>query len=137
MNEILTTSNILFTLTILGVIFSIYRSYRTPQEELDKKMAVGDAISEKELSTKATILAQKEAEGKAGLLAQQVQWEKEANEKKFTEFGIRLDASLALAQNHIHTVDVKVDNLTIEVSSLKNEIIKLSTIMSERLPKKV
>ncbi len=132
MESILTTQNILFTLTVLGVIFSIYRSYRTPQEETETKLAVGEERDK----NKATILAQKEAEGKATLLAQQVQWEKEANEKKFTEFGKKLDDSLALAQNHIHSVSVQVENLTTVVSNMNLNITKLETIIEERLPRK-
>jgi hypothetical protein len=146
LEEILTMSNIMFVVGILGVIFSIYHYFKNPQLDIEKRQAL-DAqatekdklIAEKDLGTKATILAQKEAEGKASLLAQQVQWEKESNEKKFTEFGVRLDTALSLAQNHIHSVDVKVDNLVATVVtmnlSLTKEITKLGTIIEERNPK--
>ena len=133
MSELITPSNILFALGILGVIFTVFNYFRNPQEDLEKKQLITD----KDLSSKATILAQKEAEGKAGLLAQQVQWEKEANEKKFVEFGLRLDSAMTIAQNHIHTVDVKVDTLIGTVASMSNEITRLSTIIDERIPKKI
>ena len=147
MDDILTTSNITFVLGLLGIVFSVYHFFKNPQIDIEKKQAL-DALAtekdkllaDKDLGTKATILAQKEAEGKASLLAQQVQWEKEANEKRFTEFGVRLDTALTLAQNHIHGVDIKVDNLVITVGamnlSLTNEITKLGTVIDERIPGK-
>jgi hypothetical protein len=116
---------------IIGAIFTIYNYFRNPQENIEKKQIK----SEEDLKDKATILSQKEVENKATLLAQQVQWEKEANEKKFCEFGLRLDGALAMAQNHIHTVDVKVDNLIATVGKMSNEITRLATIIDERIPK--
>ena len=132
MNEIVTPSNILFTLTILGVIFSIYRSYRVPQEETETKLAVGEERDK----NKATILAQKEMENKASLLGQQVKIVNDQNENKFIEFGKRLDDSFLLATNHIHSVDVKVDVLTAQIVAMGNEITKLSTIIEERIPRR-
>jgi len=116
---------------IVGAVFTIYNYFKKPQEEIETKQA----IAEKEISSKATILAQKEMENKANVLAQQVQWEKEANEKKFNEFSCRLDQSMALAQNHIHTVDVKVDTLITTIGKMSNEITRLSTIIDERIPR--
>lgn len=133
MNEILTPSNIMFVIGIIGTIFGIYNVFHKPQEELETKQAVGEERDK----NKATLLAQKEMENKTSLLDQQVKLERESNEKKFAEFGKRLDDSFLLASNHIHTVDVKVDSLTVEVGSLKNEIVKLSTILEERLPRRV
>jgi len=122
----------MFAIGIIGMLFTVWGKVRKPQEDLE----TNQAVTKKDIDTKATILAQKEAEGKASLLAQQVEWEKAANEKRFTEFGIRLDASMALAQNHLHTVDVKVDNLISVVATMSNEITRLSTIIDERIPKK-
>lgn len=120
MDNLVTPSNITFALGFIGMLFSIFVYFRSPQEDMEKKQAVSE----------------KEVESRAGLLAQQVQWEKEANEKKFNEFGLRLDNSVAMAQNHIHTIDVKVDNLTSVVSEMKNGLTKLSTIIDERIPQK-
>lgn len=130
MELLLTPSNITFILGIFGVVFTVYNYFRKPQEEMETKQA----ITEKEIGNKATILAQKEVENKATLLAQQVQWEKEANEKKFSEFGIRLDSAFSLAQNHIHTVDTKVDKLIETINVMSNRITELSTIINERIP---
>jgi hypothetical protein len=54
--------------------------------------------------------------------------------------GTRMDAALALAQNHTHTVDVKVDTLIGSVNQmnlqLTNAITRLETTINERIPKK-
>lgn len=128
METLFTTSNIMFFIGIIGLIFSVYFNYRKPQEDIEKKQIKSD----EDLKDKATVLSQKEVENKANVLAQQVQWEKEANEKKFVEFNLRLDNSMTLAQNHIHTVDVKVDQLIASVNKMSNEITRLSTIIEER-----
>lgn len=44
--------------------------------------------------------------------------------------------SFNLAQNHIHTVDTKVDKLVETVGQLSNEVTKLGTIIEERVPRK-
>ena len=108
-SDILTIPNITFVLGTLAIIFSVYNYFKNPQVEEDKK---------------------------ASLLAQQVEWEKEATEKRFTELGSRLDGSMTLAQNHIHTVDVKVDSVISSVNTMSNEIVELATIINERIPKK-
>lgn len=120
-------------LGIGGVIFTIYNSFKNPQIKIEK-----DQIkAEEDLKDKATILSQKEVENKAQLLAQQFQWEKEANEKRFTEMGCVIKEAMTLAQNHIHTVDVKVDGLKLTVEQMGKDIVQLSTIINERIPKKL
>ena len=128
-----TTSTILFVTTVLGVIFSIYLYFHKPQEEIELKQAV----SEKDLSTKATILAQKELETKALVLAEQVKSKNEENERRFLDMGVRLDTTMTTAQNHIHTVDTKVDKLIESVNTMGNKITELGTIISERMPRKL
>jgi hypothetical protein len=50
-----------------------------------------------------------------------------------------MDTALTLAQNHTHTVDIKVDALTTMVNGMNIEITKemtrLGTIIQERFPK--
>jgi SMC interacting uncharacterized protein involved in chromosome segregation len=128
----LTIPNVVFTIGIIGTIFSVYFHFRKPQESSEIKQVITD----KDLSTKATILAQKEVENKALLLAQQVEWEKQANEKKFVEFGLRLDNSMILASNHIRTVDIKVDKIAENVACMSIIIQQLTTIIDERIPRK-
>lgn len=131
-DTILTVPNILFALTLIGLIFSVYFNLKKPTEDLEHKQIAAD----KDLNTKATILSQTEVQNKATLLAQQVEWEKIANEKKFSEFQVRLTEATLLATNHIHTVDVKVDKLGGTVTCMSNEITKLTTIIEERIPRK-
>jgi len=40
-----------------------------------------------------------------------------------------------LGDNHIHTLEKKVDFLTESLAELRGELIKLSTIIEERIPK--
>lgn len=116
----------------ISIIFTVYNYFKNPQIKLDKEQA----LTENELGTKATILAQKELETKALLLAEQVKGKNEENERRFLDMGIRLDTAMTTAQNHIHTVDTKVDKLIESVNVMGNKITELSTIISERIPKK-
>ncbi len=120
MEGILTTQNVTFALGILGVIFGIWNKVRIPQEDLEKKQAISE----------------KEVDKKASLLAQQLQWTIEGNEKRFTEMQANIKEAFSLAQNHTHTVETKVDALTETVTSMGNMIVRLSTIIDERIPKK-
>jgi hypothetical protein len=119
---------------IIGIIFTIYFKFANPQVALEKEQIK----TEEDIKDRATILSQKEVETKAGLLAQQVQWEKESNEKKFTELLTRMDNAMTLAQNHTHSVDLKVDGLMKVVSDMDSrfgkELVRLSTIIEERFP---
>lgn len=121
MQPIFTTSNITFILGMLAVLFSIYNFFKDPQEALDKRTAV-----EKE-----------EADGKSKILEQRVQWEKESSDKRFIEMGVRLSDAMTLAQNHTHTVDVKVDKLIESVNALAIQVGKLETRIDERIPRKI
>jgi len=130
--ELLSPPNITFALGILGIIFSVFNYFRKPQVDLEKNQAINDERDK----SKATVLAQKEVEGKASLLAQQVKSDKEDNNRRFLELGEKIDKSMTLAQNHIHTVDTKVDILAKEVGGLGIQITKLATIIDERIPRK-
>jgi hypothetical protein len=117
---------------IISVLFAIYNKFRKPQEDIETKQAV----AEKDIANKATILAQKELETKALVLAEQVKSKNEENERRFLDMGVRLDTAMTTAQNHIHTVDIKVDKLIESVNVMGNKITELSTIINERIPKK-
>jgi len=123
------TSLITFALGIIGVIFGIYRYFKDPQIDIDKKQALNDERDK----NKATILDQRAVENKAELLAQQFLSEKEDNNRRFNELGERITQSMTLAQNHIHTIDTKVDGLMRSVGdmnlNLTKEITKLATIL--------
>jgi len=122
--EPFTPSNIMFVIGLLGVLFSIYNYFRKPQDDLDKKQSLLD----------------QEVDNRALVLAQQLQWEKDSNERRFKEVNEAQTTITAYAQNHIHGVDVKIDALTNAVAimgvDLGNRMTKLETIVEERLPKK-
>lgn len=124
MENIVTPGNVMFSLGIITVIFSVYNSYRKPQEEIE----TNQALTKKDVDNKATILAQKEMENKASLLEQQVKLAYEANEKKFQEMGLRIDS-----------VMTKVDSLVLTSSTwhldISNKMVELTTIISERIPR--
>lgn len=117
----ITTSSILFILALGGAVFGIYIYFRNPQEQLDKKQALDQAI----------------IDGKAAVLAADLAGEKHATERRFTEIGIRMDKALELAQNHTHTIDVKCDKIIESVNLLAIQVGKLETKIDERTPRKV
>ena len=124
MNNLLTPSNIVFALGIIGTIFTVFNYFKNPQTELDKR----------------TALDKEEAEGRSSLINERLQWEKDANIEKFRDMAKRLDDAFALAQNHIHTVDEKLTGY-IEASNkwhieTSNQLTQLTTIINERIPKK-
>ena len=127
MAEFLTQNNILFIITILSVLFGIFSYFHVPQEALAKKQAITD----EKISNNATLLSQQQIDNKAGILAKQFQWEKESNERRFKEMNKAMTNALGLAQNHIHTVDTKVDSLTASVNSMNlsitKELVELAT----------
>lgn len=124
MNTNINANSITAFIAVISLMANLFLYFRTPQENLDKRQA----------------LSEKEVDGKAALLSQQVQWEKENTTERFKEMSDRIVATTTMAQNHIHTVDTKVDGLSATVAQMNlqitGEIIKLGTIISERIPKK-
>ena len=96
-------------LAILSAIFTAFNYFKKPQD----KNTLNDA-----------------------LLKQKSEIEDKYNEKRFCDMGTRLDDAFTLAQNHTHTVDIKVDKLIETVTTMGKEITKLSVIIEERIPKK-
>ena len=106
--------------SLVGVAFAVYKSYRNPQVEADKKAIALEAVVDQ----------------KAALLEERAKWDREQSALKFKETDDNAKQAFALAQNHIHSVDVKVDNVAVGLGELKGEVIKIATILEERLPKK-
>jgi len=127
-----TLSLILQIATVLGLIFGVFLYFRKPQEDMETKQALTD----KDMTNKATVLAQKELESKALVLAEQVKSKNEENERRFNDMGIRLDTAMTVAQNHIHSVDLKVDELMKTTNIMCNKLTELSTVINERMPAK-
>lgn len=124
METYLTPPNIMFALGIIGIIFTVYKMFRDPQVALDKQQD----------------LDKQDADSQLKLLGFQVTNDREATDRRFSEMMARTDNALTLAQNHTHTIDVKVDALTGVVNSMNIEITKeltrLGTIIEERFPKR-
>lgn len=61
-------------------------------------------------------------------------------EKGEIGFGLQLkslqDQLTNLRDNHIHTIESKIDGVNVEITNLKVELGKLGTIIDERIPKK-
>ncbi len=108
MESQLTPQNITFVLGIMGIIFTIYRHFKDPDVEADKK---------------------------AGLLAQQVQWSEQGTDRRFKDMQESFSVLVTNNQNHLHTVDTKVDALNQTVAAMRVDIGKLSTIIDERIPR--
>lgn len=115
-----TISYILSFFALVGIAFTIYNHFQVPQDKLDKKQAIDDA----------------EKDGAITLLDERMKLEKESQLERFNRMGERLDQAFTLAQNHIHTVDTKVDRLIESVGGLGTNVTKLETIINERIPKK-
>lgn len=101
-------SYILGILGLMGIIFTAYRSLTKPQIDNDKKDA---------------------------LLAQQIQWMVEGTDRRFKEMQENINNLLLQSNNHIHTVDTKVDILNTTISDMGNQVTRLATIIDERIPK--
>lgn len=109
MEVLLTPSNIMFAIGIISLLFTIWQKVQGPQVKADKTDA---------------------------LIEQRLKFQKESYDEKFKDMGVRLDQAFTLAQNHIHTVDTKVDTLDCSIRDMGLKIEKLSTIIEERIPKK-
>lgn len=132
----ITLSTIAILLSIIGIIFSVYHFFRNPQIDLDKRQA----LNEERDKNKATLVEHERSEGQINLINEKLKWEREENDKKFAEMGKKMDASMALAQNHIHTIDTKVDKLTQSFNAMNTEMVakitELATIIKVRMPEK-
>lgn len=109
MADLITSDNIIFVLALLSILFGVYSYFRNPQVDSDKRDA---------------------------LLAQQIKFFIEGTEGRFKEVQDSFQSLLLQSNNHIHTVDTKVDGLSFDMGAMKNEITRLATILEERLPKR-
>lgn len=110
----------MLVLGVLGMLFTAYNYFKDPQDALDKRQAVDQTATD----------------GKAAILAQQLQWSSESIDRRFKDMQESFQALLLQSNNHIHTVDTKVENLAGTIGTMSNEITRLGTIIEERIPKK-
>ncbi len=109
MESLLTTSNILFVIGLLGVLFSIFKYFEDPKVTMEKTDA---------------------------LMKQQMDFFISSTEKRFQTMQESFNQLLLQSNNHIHTVDTKVDKVYASVSKMGESIAVLATIIEERIPKK-
>ncbi len=102
MNEIITPPNIVFTVGMIGILFSIYRYFKEPQIKSDKKESI---LSLEIQQLKQEILDLKKE-------------------------------TINLKDNHIHALQMAIENTNSNVNSLTVQVAKLATIVDERVPKK-
>lgn len=108
MTELFTPSNITFAIGIIGVVFSVFLYFKNPQFNSEKQDA---------------------------LMEQQMKFMVEATEVRFKAMQDNFNALLLQSNNHIHTVDTKVDVVGKNMNIMSNEITRLATIIEERIPK--
>ena len=109
METLLTPSNIMFAVGVVGVVITVYSFIRDPQAKSEKTDA---------------------------LIGQQMKWLSESTEKRFKDMQDSFNHLLLQSNNHIHTVDTKVDKVHEIIASMGKEVTKLGTIIEERIPKK-
>lgn len=115
--DLINATNISLVVLLLTCLFNVYQYFKKPQIDIEKKVAVSES----------------EVNGKAQILAQQLQWEKESNERRFKEMSDHSAEVSTLAQNHISHVDAKVDVLTNLVSTMNNNLSKEIAILSTKI----
>lgn len=109
METFITPSNIMFAIGIVGTLFSVYLYFRNPQIE----SKTNDA-----------------------LMSQQMKYINDSNENRFKAMQENFNQLLLQSNNHIHTVDTKVEALTKEVVEMGKGIVRLATTIEERIPRK-
>lgn len=93
----------------MGVIFSVYRYFRDPQIKSDKTDA---------------------------LMEQRFQWGQENVDKRFKDFQDSFSLLVSTSQNHLHTLDTKIEALTVVSVQMQKDVVRLMTIIEERIPTK-
>lgn len=107
--EYFTQSNILFVIGLGGIIFTLFKAFYDPQ----KKSETNDL-----------------------LMDQKTKFLKEEYDKKFALIQADISTLTVQNKNHLHTLDVKLDTISSSVGDLRNSVVKLETIVEERIPKK-
>lgn len=109
MKDFLTTENMMFAVNIVGILFLIYISFRNPQIKSEKTDA---------------------------LLAQQLKLNGESIDRRFQEVQKSHTDLVLQSNNHINEVEKKVDSLNTRIGEVDRSVVKLSTIIEERIPRK-
>ena len=105
--ELITQSNVMFVLGLIGIGYAVFINIFGPQ---------------------------KTAESNDLLMDQKANFLREENDKRFEIIDKRLNDLAKDNQNHLHTIEDNVKTLTGTVSMMRNSITKLETIIQERIP---
>jgi hypothetical protein len=105
MEQFLTIPNIMFSIGIVSLLFTIWEKVKNPQINSEKTDA---------------------------LMAQQLAFEKNAVETRFKTIQDNFQGLLLQNNNHIHTLDTKIDSVFIALNDLTKQVVKLQTIIEER-----
>lgn len=108
MNTILTTQNILFAITLISILFAVYKSYRDPQAKSETTEA---------------------------LLDQRMKYINDSNDMRFRALQETIAALTAQNQNHIHTLQTTIDMVVKSMNETNITVAKLSTVIEERIPR--
>lgn len=94
---------------IVGTIFGVYKHFKDPQ--IDSELS--DA-----------------------LMNQSFKHYTDTTEKRFNDMHENFKSLLLQSNNHIHTLDTKVDKAHSSIDEMGKQIVKLGTIIEERIPRK-
>ena len=106
--ELITQSNVIFTIGILSGLYAFF---------------------------KLVIFPQKQSKAKDQLDDQKAKFLRSEYDKKFVSLDERLAEVTKNNQNHLHTIDTKLDALTKMIVDLGKDVIRLETTLNIKLPK--
>ena len=109
MDKYLTPANIMLVIGLVGLLFGFYKAFYDPQ----KKSETNDLLQEQKMQSLREIYDTKLADVRDNI------------------------ATLAIqSQNHIHAIDVKLEGIMAGLVSVNKDIVRLETIINERIPRK-
>ncbi len=109
MNISILFQDVAYFIGFAGVIFGIYQYFRNPQIAEEKK---------------------------AALLAQQVKITSSSVDTRFDMMQKNFEALLLQSNNHIHTLETKIDEANKNIGDIRVHLATLAAIIDERIPKK-
>lgn len=120
MESLFTLQNIVSGIAILSALFMAYNSIRTPDEKADKSLAL---LAEQIKTTNE-------------LISQRINFSEQGTDRRFKDMQDNFTQLVTTQQNHIHTVETKVDALVATNGTFTEKLVALTTIIDERIPKK-
>lgn len=106
--ELITQSNVMFVIGLIGIGFTVFKSIFDPQ----KKSETNDLLMDQ----------------KADFLRSEY-------DKKFISIDDRLNELAKNNQNHLHTLETKLDALTKLVVDNGKDLVRIETTMNIKLPR--